>query len=176
MTTQPERRLAARVLLLAADSRVLLLNVRDPSEPTRRSWWELPGGAIEEAEDAAQAACRELLEETGIRLDPDAVGPCVWRRRARFQFNGQVVDQEERVYLVWLPDNAEQAPPARRGIERVALLEARWWPLDQLTTSQEQFVPAELPGRVLRLLDGSRGVGPAGGSGDGGSGKRDAPS
>lgn len=183
MTAQPQRRLAARVLLVDAARRVLLLSVCDPSEPARHPWWELPGGAIEEGEDAAHAACRELLEETGIRLDPAAVGPCVWRRRAAFWFNGRVVDQEEWIYLAWLPDGTQQMMPARCGVEALALRETRWWPLDQLAGSEEEFVPAELPGRILRVLgnvlgnSGSAGSAGCSGSssGDGGAGERDAP-
>ena len=31
------------------------------------SWWQMPQGGIDEGEDAAKAALRELYEETGIR-------------------------------------------------------------------------------------------------------------
>ncbi len=39
-----------------------------PAEPEGPgSWWQMPQGGIDESEDAAKAALRELYEETGIR-------------------------------------------------------------------------------------------------------------
>ena len=39
-----------------------------PSEPEGPgAWWQMPQGGIDEGEDPAQAALRELYEETGIR-------------------------------------------------------------------------------------------------------------
>ena len=35
--------------------------------------WSLPGGAQEIGETVAEAACREVMEETGIRMTPGAV-------------------------------------------------------------------------------------------------------
>ena len=39
-----------------------------PSEPEGPgAWWQMPQGGIDEGEDPAKAALRELYEETGIR-------------------------------------------------------------------------------------------------------------
>jgi putative (di)nucleoside polyphosphate hydrolase len=39
-----------------------------PAEPEGPgAWWQMPQGGIDESEDPAQAALRELREETGIR-------------------------------------------------------------------------------------------------------------
>ncbi len=57
-------RLGARVLLLDANDRLLLLHAHDPTERDRR-WWELPGGGLRPSETTAQACQRELAEETG---------------------------------------------------------------------------------------------------------------
>src|SRR5215470_9859157 len=39
-----------------------------PAEPEGRgTWWQMPQGGIDANEDPAQAAVRELAEETGIR-------------------------------------------------------------------------------------------------------------
>jgi 8-oxo-dGTP diphosphatase len=32
-------------------------------------WWQQPGGVLEDGEDAASAAIRETLEETGLRIE-----------------------------------------------------------------------------------------------------------
>lgn len=53
---------AGAVVLLG--DRVLLVSMEPPGESR---WWHFPGGGIESGETAAEAAVRELFEETGLR-------------------------------------------------------------------------------------------------------------
>ncbi len=55
--------LAAGVLLFDEQDRVLLV------DPTYKPGWEFPGGVVEPGEAPARAGMREVVEETGIRLD-----------------------------------------------------------------------------------------------------------
>jgi 8-oxo-dGTP pyrophosphatase MutT (NUDIX family) len=55
--------LAAGVLLFDERDRVLLV------DPTYKAGWEFPGGVVESGEAPARAGMREVMEETGIRLD-----------------------------------------------------------------------------------------------------------
>ncbi|MEV0623044.1 NUDIX hydrolase [Nonomuraea sp. NPDC050404] len=42
--------------------------------------WDIPGGHLEPGEDLAEAAARELYEETGFRLPPTALSIFAWQR------------------------------------------------------------------------------------------------
>ncbi len=65
--------LAAGAVVRDDDGRVLLvLRARDPS----RGRWSIPGGRVEPGETLEQAAAREVLEETGLRV---AVGAELWQ-------------------------------------------------------------------------------------------------
>ncbi|MFJ8114229.1 NUDIX domain-containing protein [Streptomyces sp. NPDC096132] len=55
--------LASGVLLFDEQDRVLLV------DPTYKPGWEFPGGVVEPGEAPARAGMREVLEETGIRLE-----------------------------------------------------------------------------------------------------------
>ncbi|MET7286621.1 NUDIX hydrolase [Streptomyces sp. NPDC005573] len=65
--TQPQALVASCVLVLDRRDRLLLLRY-GPNQPDHGRWW-LPGGMLDHGEDPSTAACRELDEETGIRLD-----------------------------------------------------------------------------------------------------------
>src|SRR5687768_6943611 len=78
-------RSAARVILLDAEGRVLVVRSHDVNQP-ERSWWFTVGGGIDAGETPVQAALRELHEEVGITLDAgELVGP-VLTRTGIFEF------------------------------------------------------------------------------------------
>uniref|UniRef100_UPI00053ACF85 NUDIX domain-containing protein n=1 Tax=Kitasatospora sp. MBT63 TaxID=1444768 RepID=UPI00053ACF85 len=64
---------AAAVLALTADRRVVLARQYRPGPA--RVLYELPGGIVEPGERAAEAAARELLEETGYQGEIHLAGP-----------------------------------------------------------------------------------------------------
>lgn len=137
---RPLERDAARVLLLDARDRVLLVS-HLPGEGRRV--WTAPGGGLEPGEDHRAAARREADEELGLQIEP---GPCVWTRSVTFQFRGVWLRQHERWHLARAELDAEQAPLVDAGTD-----EARWWTLEQLRTTEELLAPSRLP-ELLRAL------------------------
>ncbi|MGK3950598.1 NUDIX hydrolase [Microbacterium sp. K2] len=107
-------------------------------------FWVQPGGHLE-PEDAsiAEAALRELREETGVDL-PTLVEPLVYdldhhqlssafgRCASHLDIGVAVVVDDDLVLVV-----SEESE------------DVRWWPIDELP----EHVPDEFPGRVRRLRD-----------------------
>jgi ADP-ribose pyrophosphatase YjhB (NUDIX family) len=90
--------------LVARDDRVLLVR-------QRRSYgvhWEVPSGYYEPGESLEQAAAREVLEETGVRVE---IGPLlctlVWERES----------DRRRNVLVFFRGEAEGRPEPRPQVE-----------------------------------------------------------
>jgi 8-oxo-dGTP pyrophosphatase MutT (NUDIX family) len=146
--TGPVERRAARVLLLDGDGRILLQHCHDPSTPAEGSWWNTTGGGLDPGESAAQAAVRELREETGLELDEADVGGVVHRRLTQFSFAGTPYRQSEEYFLVRTAA-FDARPTAHSDLELVAVLGTRWWSRDELRATREQVYPEEL----LEVLD-----------------------
>ena len=162
-------RTSARVVLLDDTGAVLLLCGSDPANPAFQDgdaprWWFTVGGEVRQSERLAEAAARELAEETGLRVAPaDMIGP-VWRRDEVFEFNGSVIDSEE-FYLVYRTPRFEPSIAGRTELERHYIHGARWCDANdiaELTAAGEQVYPLQL-GELLptanQLADGARNSG-----------------
>jgi 8-oxo-dGTP pyrophosphatase MutT (NUDIX family) len=115
-------RTSARIVLLDDDGRVLLLCGSDPAvtDGSAPRWWFTVGGAARPGETLAQAAARELLEETGLRVDADdMIGP-IWLRDAIIDFNNSVIRSHELFFVhrtqQFAPSVAGHTPLERRYI------------------------------------------------------------
>nr|WP_233571528.1 NUDIX domain-containing protein [Cellulomonas triticagri] len=155
-------RRAARVLLLDADDRLLLVRGHDVDQP-ERSWWFTVGGGIDPGESAPDAALREVREETGLVLDPGAlVGP-VLTRTGIFDFYAQRCRQDEEFFLARVDHALDTDAVDRVGwtaLEQDVLDELRWWDLAELDVEGEtrEVFPEGLADLVRGLLTGWDGV------------------
>ncbi|MET8200468.1 NUDIX domain-containing protein [Micromonospora taraxaci] len=142
-------RRAARVLLVDAAGRVLLFEGFDPARPGHRYWFT-PGGGLDPAETPAVGAARELAEETGLRLDPTALGEAVFSDTTEFTFDGNWYRQEQDFFLLrvqsWQVDTT-----GFNDIEQRSIADHRWWLPDELVASGERFYPPELPALLTSL-------------------------
>jgi 8-oxo-dGTP pyrophosphatase MutT (NUDIX family) len=143
MTRVP--RPAARILLLDEISRVLLFRFDAADRPP---FWCTPGGAVDPGESYAQAARRELREETGLDLDP---GPEVLRREVEFlTIEGVEVSADERYFLVRAPHAAIDTS-GHTALERRVMTRWRWFDRADLTRHDEPYFPEDLPAILDRL-------------------------
>ncbi|GJD53411.1 RNA pyrophosphohydrolase [Methylobacterium crusticola] len=142
------RRPAARLLVLDPAGRVLLFRFVHRAGPLAgMTYWATPGGGVEDGESLAQAAARELAEETGLRLPVEA--PAVGRRDFVLRLaDGEEVWAQERYFVV----RAGGEPLSRDGWtaeEAEVMGEHRWWSRAALAGTGDTVYPED----ILALLD-----------------------
>ena len=122
--------------------------------PWARKGWLTPGGAIDPGETPAQAASRELAEETGHLLPAAGMGTAV----AVDSGTWQAEDGAEVATTNWY----FFARVATRHInlsglddrERRDLLDYRWWSMTRLCATHDLVFPVGLVGLLQRLTTG----------------------
>ncbi|AXJ96871.1 MULTISPECIES: NUDIX hydrolase [unclassified Sphingomonas] len=139
---------AARILLVDAQGRVLLMRFTPADRPPL---WCTPGGAVDPGESYAAAARRELWEEVGLDID---CGPEVARRVVDFvTFEGVAVNADERYFRVDV-DACEVRAAALTPLERRVLAGWRWFETHELADWPETIYPQDL----ADLLDRTKGT------------------
>ena len=152
-TVPVDRRTSARVVLLDDEGCVLLLCGSDPAitDSAAPRWWFTVGGQVRAGERLAEAAVRELAEETGRRVDPAAVVGPVWRRDAMIDFNGTVIASQE-FFFVHRTRRFEPSSDGRTSLELRYIHDHRWCGADaigDLVAGGETVYPLQL----AELLD-----------------------
>lgn len=143
------RRLAGRVLVIDTAGRVLLLHGFDPARPDEPYWFTVGGGA-QPGESLAQAAARELGEETGIAATAADLGGPVWHEVTEFGFDGRRYRQEQDFFVLRV--RAPEVSSEGLDDEEAAVIDGhRWWSAADLDATPETFYPRELPA-LLRSL------------------------
>lgn len=157
-STRPTLRPTGRAVVLDRSGRVLLFrgkSGRDVDGPAGRIWFT-PGGGARRGESAAVTASRELREETGLAVDPEAMGPVVaeasgiWTTAGGRRFLGHDLFFCVRV------DSTEIDTSGFDRVERGIITGHRWWAAAELERTDETVNPADLADLVRRLQAGER--------------------
>lgn len=147
-------RQAGRVVVVA-QGQMLLVAGHDFSDATHR-WLFTPGGGIEAGESPAQAAARELAEETGIIVDPGAL-TLLGYRQALFEFRALTCLANETFYYLHL-DHKPQLNQERWTANERSLLDGLNWysphKLRQLSQAGLAIYPPELVNHAAKLVTG----------------------
>ena len=140
-------RRAGRVIVLDPQDRVLLFRY-DDGPPNGRHWCT-PGGGLNDGEDYASGAQRELAEETGWFDVP--IGAEVHERTLTMEYVDEIVRQHERFFLA-------RVDVGERGLGEVADMHVsdgiaawHWWTLAELDATGEVVWPPGLAGLIRRL-------------------------
>ncbi len=143
---------AVRVLLVDAADRLLLFQGEDPTRPGVRYWFTT-GGGLDAGESPAQGAARELAEETGLVVEPAALGSPIWHQVTEFPFEGRWYRQDQDFFALRV-DSWDVRVDGFDPVEQRSILGHRWWSLAELTSTAEKFYPDELLALLRGMLGG----------------------
>ena len=110
---------AGSAVMMAVDKKDRVLLVRQYRLPAGQYLWELPAGKVDEGETVAQAAKRELIEETGLRAKK-------WKKLTAFYPSPGFVQEKMTIFLATGLTQGEAHPMDDERIE------TRWFAKKEL--------------------------------------------
>nr|WP_028218669.1 NUDIX domain-containing protein [Paraburkholderia oxyphila] len=139
---------SARLLITNPERRVLLFRfVHKSGALAGKAYWATPGGGVEHGETFADAAIRELREETGIRKAQ--VSQPVGRREVPLRLpDGEHVLAVEQ-YFVVDTDTESISRDGWTAEEREVMVDHHWWSREELSSTAETIYPEGL----VEMLD-----------------------
>lgn len=137
---EPARRVrrSARIVLADPADRILLFRFVPDGWPP---FWCTPGGECDPGEDFAEAARRELLEETGIVGEPRAMG--VTRSYDFITLLGEPVTALEH-YFALRTEVTTIDTSGHTELERERMIEHRWFTHAEIAGWHEQIWPEDI--------------------------------
>jgi ADP-ribose pyrophosphatase YjhB (NUDIX family) len=131
-------------MLFDGGGAILLIRFVVPREGGDFVFWALPGGEIEDGENEADAAVREVREELGIGV---AVQGPMYRDANMFLHQGEMQDNVDFLFR----GRCGRAEPQLIGVtaEEIGIMkEMRWWTAEEIEGSGERIFPGELAARM----------------------------
>lgn len=153
---------SARALLIDDDNHILLFKfrfqtIKDNINESINEFWITPGGGLDTGESFEQALQRELVEETGLIMKKEP--KWVWTREVVFEKRNKPFLSHERYYLIYIKD-CDVGEICLTDNERRNLLERRWWRIDEINKSDENFRPMNMDTELNVVLSNPSGVYP----------------
>lgn len=139
---RPAHRRVSRIVLLDNDDKFLLLLTTSPNLMVPVTRWITPGGGVDDHESHHDAACRELFEETGLRVE--SLGEPFWNITGESVFNDGHVQSTYSEFFVYRTSQFEISTDNWMPNEHLDISEIKWWTLDELVNSENNYSPIPL--------------------------------
>ena len=140
----------ARIVLHDGQGKFLLMHTRFDHHVGLPPRWITPGGGIDDGETPLEAAVRELQEETGLIVEPDALGEMLDAVEGYWDWpDGTYFHSYVDHFFALRVDEFELDRSGWMESEHHDVIAIRWWTLDEIR-AEAPFIGPE---RLIEVLE-----------------------